>query len=187
MLSLGYCDVLIPSALDESKKLMEILSLMPDQDAESNVILVDEAGTAFLAIAPPCSNHLDRFSNQARRKEHKLFRKDAYCTPQKEINNEIKVVTESTKRQQPSPVVFRNRKYTHEEDKEFVETAIFERKSRLEKDAEHRAEVVFKQWYKEKKTLQQVIDESLRYKLNLVPAIIQFRFRFLNLNCIPIL
>jgi hypothetical protein len=140
---------------------MEILCLLPDQDAESNVILVDEAGTAFLAIAPPCSNHSDRFSNEARRKEHKLYRKDAYCTPRKEINDEIKVVTESTK-------VCRNRKYTHEEDKQFVETAIFERKSRLEKDAEQRAEVVFKQWYKEKKTLQQVIDESLRYRITQV-------------------
>jgi hypothetical protein len=147
---------------------MEILCLVPDQDAKSNVILVDEAGTAFLAIAPPCSNHSDRFSNEARRKEHKLFRKDAYCTPRKEINNETKIVTESTKRQQPSPVVCRNRKYTHEEDKQFVETAIFERKSRLEKDAEQRAEVVFKRWCKEKKTLQQVIDESLRYKITQV-------------------
>jgi hypothetical protein len=159
---------------------MEILRLMPDQDAGSNVILVDEAGTAFLAIAPPCSNHLDRIRNEALRKVHKLSRKDSCCTPRKEIKKEVNVVTENAMRQQPSPEVSRSRRYSHEEDIEVVETAIFKRKTRLEKDAEQRAETVFKQWYKEKKTLEQVIDESLRYKIKLVPVTTQFRFCSLN-------
>lgn len=137
---------------------------MPDQDGGTNVILVDEAGTAFLAIAPPCSSHSNRIHSEARRKECKLLRSDN--SPRREIKNEVNVVTESSMRRQTSPLISRSRKHTLEEDKEVVETAIFERKSQLEKDAEQRAETVFKQWYKEKKTLEQVIDESLRYKIS---------------------
>ena len=145
---------------------MENPRLIHDEDAKSNVILVDEAGTAFLAIAPPCSNHVNRHSNEARRKEYKHSRNRTDLTPLKVIKNEINVVTENSMRQQQSsPVICPSRKYTQEEDKEVVEIAIFERKAQLEKDAEQRAEIVFKQWYKEKKTLEQVIDESLRYKI----------------------
>lgn len=144
---------------------MENPRLIHDEDAKSNLILVDEAGTAFLAIAPPCSNHVNRHSNEARRKEYKHLRNRTDLTPLKVIKNEINVVTENSMRQQSSPVICPSRKYTQEEDKEVVEIAIFERKAQLEKDAEQRAEIVFKQWYKEKKTLEQVIDESLRYKI----------------------
>jgi hypothetical protein len=57
--------------------------------------------------------------------------------------------------------------YTHEEDEAVVETAILARKGQLEKDAEQRAEIVFKQWCKEKKTLEQAIDETLRFGLTI--------------------
>lgn len=68
--------------------------------------------------------------------------------------NFISDVTNDSKR--PKQIVI------SEQDKMIVEDAIYSRKGELEKNAEQRAELVFKQWYKEKKSLEQVIDETLR-------------------------
>lgn len=158
-LTLCNFNVLITSVRHKFNSFMNACSLMLDVNA--SVIIVDEAGTAFLAIALPCSNNSNGPMNEARRKHFNLQRKD--YTPLKEKKIQVNIVTENTKRQHSKEVNNQNTRNTHEEDKEVVELAIFERKGQLEKDAEQRAEVVFKQWYKEKKTLEQVIDESLRY------------------------
>ena len=45
---------------------------------------------------------------------------------------------------------------------ELIESAVTERRNYLERDAERKAQIIFKKWCKDKKTLEQAIDESLR-------------------------
>ena len=125
---------------------------------EIAVILVDNEGTAYLVVALPSSFYSNGKShNEAGPIIPRI------CTPvdgskcglnNEEIHDQVDHRT-TCKRQK---VV-----YSHEEDEAVVESAILARKGQLEKDAEQRAEIVFKQWCKEKKTLEQAIDETLRF------------------------
>ena len=136
-------------------------------DLSASVILVDKFGTAFLVVATPSS--FCRDWPQAQNENHSANILGHQDTPVKTEKNLTNVVSnlkragderaiadslETSKRQKIESM--------HAKDKDIVETAIFERKNQLEKSAEQRAEIVFKQWNKEKKTLEQAIDESFR-------------------------
>jgi hypothetical protein len=140
--------------------------LMSNIEIVMTLVLVDDEGTAYLVVAPPSSfDHSTRLRDKAKAL---IARSSSWmCTPvsgskcelrSEEINEEVDNQS-TTKRQKTH--------YTHEEDEAVVETAILARKGQLEKDAEQRAEIVFKQWCKEKKTLEQAIDETLRFGLTI--------------------
>lgn len=124
------------------------------------VILVDDEGTAYLVVASPSSFYSNTKSHD---KAKPTINSPRICSPvegskcglnNEEIYDQVDHRT-TCKRQK---VV-----YSHEEDEAVVESAILARKGQLEKDAEQRAEIVFKRWCKEKKTLEQAIDETLRF------------------------
>lgn len=115
-----------------------------DEETNPMLILVDEIGTAFIVISPPSST--DKDGHKARTKLGSALTLQRCCTPQNKDDVEKN----------------QNEKNAREDEK-ILEEAILKRKSQLEKSAEERAEGIFKLWYKETKTLEQVIDESLRY------------------------
>ena len=133
------------------------------------VILVDEVGVAYLVISPPstfCVNWRRAHDDHSAKSRH------GHSSPSRP-DKKMTIVVSDLKRagsheDNPSSTETSKRQKleaNQAKDQEIVETAILERKSQLEKGAEQRAEVVFKQWNKEKKTLEQAIDESFRYLL----------------------
>lgn len=151
------------------------------------LVLVDDEGTAFLVVAPPSS--FDP-STRLRNKAKALITHSSswMCTP---VSGSKWVKTEEIYEQVDNRSTSKRQKthYTHEEDEAAVETAILARKGHLEKDAEQRAEVVFKQWCKEKKTLEQAIDETLRFgltkRLHILSVILRGAYRKLTHRCFP--
>ena len=134
----------------------------------AKVILVDDLGTAYLVVASPCSAHSTR--QRAPDCTPPCDMQIQQFTPTHDSDVQMRVVTdvkrdESKKRAASDEAQLSKRQkheMSHDKDVAAVERAVFERKTQLEKSAEQRAETVFKQWYKEKKTLEQAIDESLR-------------------------
>ena len=131
------------------------------------VILVDLEGTAYLIVAPPascvrplsdchCSHSTDTLHQKSTPSQNQ--RKLAHIVSDTKHDKGRKRAAidgpEVPKRQRISP--------SHASNQAYIEAAIIERKTLLEKGAEERAEVIFKQWNKEKKTLEQAIDESFR-------------------------
>ena len=127
---------------------------------EIAVILVDNEGTAYLVVASPSSFYSNRESSNEAKTKINLPR---ICTPVD--GSKCGLNTEEIYEQVDHRTTCKRQKvvYSHEEDEAVVERAILARKGQLEKDAEQRAEIVFKQWCKEKKTLEQAIDETLRF------------------------
>lgn len=119
--------------------------------ATSSLILVDEFGSAFLVIAPPSSNHSSSKTNSKlpvvpfhENKSLSRHVTDGFNSSGLDAGTEI----------QDS---------SNEKAQELIESAVTERRNYLEKDAERKAQIIFKKWCKDKKTLEQAIDESLRY------------------------
>jgi hypothetical protein len=136
---------------------LEII-LMSNIEIVTTLVLVDDEGTAYLVVAPPSS-----FDPSTRIAHSSSW----MCTPVSGSKRELR--TEEIYEEVDNRSTSKRQKihYTHEEDEAVVETAILARKGQLEKDAEQRAEIVFKQWCKEKKTLEQAIDETLRFGLTI--------------------
>lgn len=133
----------------------------------ANVILVDLQGTAYLIVAPPASCSRRLYSSHCSPSTDALHQSGTPLQDQCKLthivsdtkynDNKKRAAVNSPeipKRQKISPLQSNNQAY--------IETAILERKTLLEKGAEQRAELIFKQWNKEKKTLEQAIDESFR-------------------------
>jgi hypothetical protein len=117
----------------------------------TSLILVDEFGSAFLVIAPPSSNQSSRKSNSnlpivlfEEKKSLSRNVTDGFNIRGPDAGMEIK-------------------DSSNEKAQELIESAVTERRNYLEKDAERKAQIIFKKWCKDKKTLEQAIDESLRY------------------------
>lgn len=127
---------------------------------EIAVILVDNEGTAYLVVASPSSFYSNSKSHN---KAEPIVSLPRICTPVD--GSKCGHNTEELYHQVDHRTTCKRQKvvYSHEEDEAVVEIAILARKGQLEKDAEQRAEIVFEQWYKEKKTLEQAIDETLRF------------------------
>jgi hypothetical protein len=132
------------------------------------LILVDEVGVGFIVMNSPSTFDGPRFSRSDKAQKNERVCAPTLqqcCTP---LNQEEDHPRKSSKKyeDESSKDDMRevdDREIDTREDQVILEEVIFNRKSQLEKQAEERAEGIFKQWYKENKTLEQAIDESLRY------------------------
>jgi hypothetical protein len=125
------------------------------------LILVDESGTSFIVMNSPSTFEGPRFSGYEAQKNEvisaPILRR--CCTP---LNQEENHAEECFIKNEDDHREDDDREIDTREDEAVLEEAIFNRKSQLEKQAEERAEGVFRLWYKENKSLEQAIDESLR-------------------------
>ena len=135
--------------------------LMTNIEIAMVLVLVDHEGTAFLVVASPSScYHTKRQHSKAKMI---MDQSSTICTPVSGSKCELKPDGNYSQADYQSTSKRQRINYSHEEDEAVVETAMLARKGQLEKDAEQRAEIIFKQWCKEKKTLEQAIDETLRF------------------------
>jgi hypothetical protein len=132
-----------------------------DHGSVPMLILVDESGTLFIVMNSPSTFDGPRFCGFKAQK-NKLNCAPILkrcCTP---LNQEENHTRECFIKKEDDPREDDDREIDTREDEAVLEEAIFNRKSQLEKQAEERAEGIFRLWYKENKTLEQAIDESLR-------------------------
>ena len=123
--------------------------------ATASVILVDEFGLAFLVIAPPTSSHSSRKKNS-----NQLI---APFQEEKSSSRHDSDGLNSSASDERRYLGIEVQDSSNDKAQELIESAVTERRNYLEKDAERKAQIIFKKWCKDKKTLEQAIDESLRY------------------------
>jgi hypothetical protein len=138
-----------------------------EQISAPMLILVDEVGVGFIVMNSPSTFDGPRFSRSDKAQKNEVICApilQRFCTPLNQEEDHARkciIKNEDESRRDDSKEVD-DREVDTREDQVILEEVIFNRKSLLEKQAEERAEGIFKQWYKENKTLEQAIDESLR-------------------------
>lgn len=131
------------------------------------LILVDKGGVGFIVMNSPSSFDGPRFSESNKDQKNETVCAPILrqcCTPlnQEEDHTRKSFIKNEHASREDDMREIDDREVDTREDQVILEEVIFNRKSQLEKQAEERAEGIFKQWYKENKTLEQAIDESLR-------------------------
>lgn len=145
------------------------------------VILINSQGCAFLSIAPP-------MTASPKCRSRNLMSDAATETGSVDENNKMRVIlmaslpavtpNDGKVKDDTSIGSHGDESFNIDDDNAVLIEAIESRRVELEKETEIKAELVYKRWCQENKSLQQAIDESLKNHLEMHEIAHALRLRF---------